>query len=115
MTDKITSWPPNVEEWQTASGRSIRLDGLQVAADTADKWLFLLVPGEVSFANIWDEVSYTCVEQVEGTSGEDAAIAGFNRLVELGIIKRRPTVSVDSSVDCDGPVDDSPTFTDNLE
>lgn len=116
-TGKITSWPPNVAEWQTVSGRSIRLDGDEVLLDLPDygDWWLLFVPGESCFANIWNETDNDILERVEGMSNKDAAIAGFNRLIELGIIKRRSTVSVDSSVDCDGPVDDSPTFTDNLE
>lgn len=117
MTDKITSWPPNVEEWQTGSGRSIWFDGYEVLLDRPDygDWWLLLVPHEAYYANIWNETDSDMLERVEGTSGKDAAIAGFNRLIELGIIKRRSTVSVDSPVDCDGPVGDSPTFTDNLE
>ena len=116
MTDKITSWPPNVAEWQTAGGRSLRLrDHSPSIYRTDDGWLLLNVTRGDARASVWDDHRLSAIEQVAGTSDEDAAIAGFNRLIELGIIKRRSTVSVDSSVDCDGPVDDSPTFTDNLE
>lgn len=115
-TDKITSWPPNIDEWQSGSGQTLRLNGREVfVLRGGSPWWFLNVPNGTSRATVWNEEDCHWVERWEKQSPDDAALAGFNRLIELGIIKRRPVSPVDSSVDCDGPVDDAPIFLDNLE
>lgn len=120
MTDRITSWPPNVEEWQTVRGYGLLLDGYttKINQPGAVNHCWLLVhttSGGYCFIYDDDPFDGAALEKIDGTSERDAAVTGFNRLIELGIIKRRSTVSVDSSADCDGPVGYSPTFTDNLE
>lgn len=112
MSNKITTWPPVLEEWITQSGNPLFRYNYEIYFNQIGPAYRLMrsTNKEYSSVYIFNEKNNWAIDQIEADTLEAAVIKGFNHLIELGIIK------LNIPADCNGPVEDSiHSFTDYLE
>lgn len=122
MADRITEWPPVIENYRTARGFAMFLSGDNIKISRPggvnNGWLILQV-GSTGRVYIYED------SDIDGSATEwydpdestgDNRIEGFNRLLDLGIVRRIPDVPVSQDdPDCSGVCADETISTDNLE
>lgn len=125
MTDRITEWPPVIENYRTARGFAMFLSGGNIKisrpGEVNNGWLILQV-GSMGRVYIYEDsdIDGPAVEWYDpDESTVDNRIKGFNRLLDLGLVRRIPDAPAvlvgQDDPDCSGICADETVSTDNLE